>query len=436
MTLTLEDFQQKRASLAVLGLGYVGLPLALHLAEHFDVLGFDIHPRRIEALRLGQDATGEVDAHQLRTSSLRLSCQSNDLARAKLFIVAVPTPVDGGKRPDLEPLRKACTLLGPHLGKGAVVVFESTVFPGVTEDFCGPLLEETSGLRCGSDFFLGYSPERINPGDRTHTLERVVKVVSGQQPWVCQLLAGIYGQVVKAGVFAAKDIRTAEAAKVIENTQRDLNIALMNELAIIFDHLGLDTQAVLAAARTKWNFLPFTPGLVGGHCIGVDPYYLTYAAEKAGYIPQVILAGRRINDDMGDFVVRRTIRAMVRAGVNLLSARTLVCGLTFKENVPDLRNSKVADILAGLREFGLNPTVHDPFADPDEALSEYGYPLCENALESGTYDAIILAVAHKDYAERSLDFWLSRLAHPAVLVDIKGILDPAGLPEGITYWRL
>lgn len=436
MILTLADFQQKRASLAVIGLGYVGLPLALRLAEHFEVLGFDIQARRIEALGRGQDATGEADADQLLASTLRLSCQPDDLSRASLFIVAVPTPVDGGKRPDLEPLRKACHLLGPHLCKGAVVVFESTVYPGVTEDFCGPLLEQASGLQCGSDFFLGYSPERINPGDRTHTLERVIKVVSGQQPWVCQLLAGLYGQVVKAGVFQAKDIRTAEAAKVIENTQRDLNIALMNELAIIFDHLGLDTQAVLAAARTKWNFLPFTPGLVGGHCIGVDPYYLTYAAEKAGYIPQVILAGRRINDDMGDFVVRRTIRAMVRAGLNLLSARTLVCGLTFKENVPDLRNSKVADILAGLREFGLNPTVHDPFAHPEEALGEYGCTLNPTALESGTYDAIILAVAHKAYADRTLEFWADRLARPSVLLDIKGILDPDELPEGIFYWRL
>ncbi|MCB1051665.1 MAG: nucleotide sugar dehydrogenase [Acidobacteria bacterium] len=427
----------RRKSIGVVGLGYVGLPLAIHLGRVFSVVGFDINHAKIERLKRGIDDTGECQPKDLAETTVEFTSDIRQLATTQLIIIAVPTPVDDSHRPDLSPLQKASEAVGSVLQKGSIVVYESTVYPGVTEDFCGPILEKVSGLKCGTDFFLGYSPERINPGDKKHSFEKITKVVSGQTPEVAQFLADIYGSVVEAGTFLAKDIRTAEAAKVIENTQRDINIALMNELAIIFERMGVDTKSVLEAARTKWNFLPFSPGLVGGHCIGVDPYYLTHAAEKAGYYPQVILSGRRINDEMGNFVARQTLKRMIQNEINILNARVLVCGMTFKENVPDLRNSKVIDIVRGLQEFGVNPVIHDPLAAPGEALHEYGVQLINGPLPGDKFEAIILAVAHNQYAEQGLDQWEARLVENGVFIDVKGLYEPSqNCPKKIAYWRL
>ena len=387
---------------AVVGLGYVGLPVALALARRFaPVVGFDVSARRIAALRAGHDATGEVAAAALRDSSLQLTGDPEALAQASFVIVTVPTPIDSERRPELGPLASACALIGPRLRQGTVVVFELTVYPGLTREVCGPLLAKASGLRPGIDFKLGYSPERINPGDRVHRLETIVKIVAGEDEETLERVAAVYGQVVEAGLHRASSLEIAEAAKVIENTQRDLNIALMNELAIIFDRLGIPTREVLAAAGTKWNFLPFTPGLVGGHCIGVDPYYLTARAEAAGYYPQVILSGRRINDGMGGFIAQRLVKLLISAERSVKGARIGIIGITFKEDVPDLRNSRVPDIVAELREFGISALVADPLADADEARREYGVELA--ALDQlGGLDGLILAVPHRVLGEPEL----------------------------------
>src|SRR5262245_40332840 len=355
----------EQEKIAVIGLGYVGLPVAISFGRKLPTIGFDIRQRRIDELKKGHDETMEVTGDQLASSKhLEMTADPAKLADCTFYIVAVPTPIDSNNRPDLGPMISASKTIGPHLKKGDIVVYESTVYPGVTEEVCGPILDERSGLRNGVDYFLGYSPERINPGDKEHTFEKIMKVVSGQTPETLDRVARVYASVVTAGVHKAASIKVAEAAKVIENTQRDLNIALMNELALIFDRLGIRTADVLAAARTKWNFLPFSPGLVGGHCIGVDPYYLTTKAEQLGYQPEVILAGRRINDAMGAHVAQRLVKLLVHADRPVKGARVGVLGLTFKENVRDLRNSKVPDIVAELRQFAIDPLVHDPIADP------------------------------------------------------------------------
>ncbi len=380
--------------IAVIGLGYVGLPLAVEFGKSRPVIGFDINQRRIAALRDGQDATREVSAQELADANL-LSFTSNpaELAAATVFIVTVPTPIDAHKRPDLTPLLKASVTVGRALKKGDIVIYESTVYPGATEEDCVPVLERVSGLTYNVDFFCGYSPERINPGDKAHRLTAILKVTSGSTPEIAEKVDALYGSIITAGTYKAESIRVAEAAKVIENTQRDLNIALVNELAIIFNRMGLDTDAVLKAAGTKWNFLPFRPGLVGGHCIGVDPYYLTHKAESLGYHPQVILAGRRINDGMGAYIAGQMVKAMIRKGIAIKGARLLVLGLTFKENCPDLRNTRVVDVVAELRDYGVQVDIHDPWADAAEAQHEYGLDLTGTP-ETGAYDGIVLAVAH------------------------------------------
>ena len=419
--------------IAVIGLGYVGLPLALAMARRFPgTVGFDIDQRKVQQLAAGDDRNGEVAAAELTGSGLRLTADLADLADCDFYIVAVPTPIDRAKRPDLGPVCAASRLVGGLLKKGDIVVYESTVYPGVTEEVCGPLLTATSGLRCGHDFKLGYSPERINPGDLEHRFETIVKVVSGQDPATLDIVADVYAAVVTAGVHRASSIKVAEASKVIENIQRDLNIALMNELALIFDRLGLDTTEVLAASATKWNFLRFSPGLVGGHCIGVDPYYLTAKAEEVGINPQVILAGRRINDGMGAYVAQRAIKEMILAGRPIRGARVAVLGLAFKENVRDVRNSRVPDIIHELREYGVTTLVHDPLAAPDIARHEYDIELLpESALTE--LDAVILAVSHRQLIPLARQL----AARPTpVIVDVKAALDPAELPQGVRYWRL
>ncbi|HTV46657.1 MAG TPA: nucleotide sugar dehydrogenase [Stellaceae bacterium] len=421
---------------AVVGLGYVGLPVALALAQQFDpVIGFDIAARRIAALREARDVTGETPEAALRTTRLRLTDDAEALAQASFLVVTVPTPIDAERRPDLRPLSEACALIGPRLRPGAVVVFESTVYPGLTRDICGPLLAKASGLTQGRDFKLGYSPERINPGDRQHRLETIVKIVAGEDAQTLERVAAVYGRIVTAGLYRASSIEVAEAAKVIENTQRDLNIALMNELAIIFDRLGIPTSEVLAAAGTKWNFLPFTPGLVGGHCIGVDPYYLTARAEAAGYYPQVILSGRRINDGMGAFVAQRLVKLLIAAERPVKGARIGVVGVTFKEDVPDLRNSRVPDIVAELREFGIAASVADPLADAEEARREYAIELV--GFDRFTaLDGLILAVPHRLLAQAGWGRMFASLAPGGVLIDIKSAIPRSEVPSHINYWSL
>ena len=421
---------------AVIGLGYVGLPVALAFARAFPgAVGFDIDPVRVAELVRGIDRTGETSADELSAAELVLTAEPERLRGTTFFVVAVPTPVDGNRQPDLAALTRASETVGRALAPGAVVVFESTVYPGVTEDVCGPILERASGLRRGRDFTLGYSPERINPGDREHRLEAVVKVVAAEDPATLDRVAAAYGAIVLAGVHRAPSIRVAEAAKVIENTQRDLNIALMNELALIFDRLGLRTADVLAAAGTKWNFLRFTPGLVGGHCIGVDPYYLTAKAEAVGYHPEVILAGRRINDGMGRFVAQKLLKLLAAGGRERAGdARVGVLGLTFKENVPDLRNSRVPDIVQELREFGLKPLVHDPLASSDAALREYGIRLSD-LTEFEALDAAVLAVPHRAYLGPLRPRLIRAVSPGGVFVDVKSALSAAELP-GLRYWSL
>ncbi len=420
----------------MVGLGYVGLPVAVAFGRREPVIGFDVDATRIAELRAGHDRTREVDDAELAGAEIRFTSDPGDLRAADFHIVAVPTPIDAAKQPDLAPLLAATRTVGEQLERGAIVVFESTVYPGATEEACVPVLERASGLRCGADFTVGYSPERINPGDREHRFTTITKVVSGQDPATLETVAAVYGSVVEAGVHRAASIKVAEAAKVIENTQRDLNIALMNELALIFDRLGIDTRDVLAAAATKWNFLPFRPGLVGGHCIGVDPYYLTHKASTLGYYPQVILAGRRINDGMGAFVASQVVKGLIRAREGVRGARVTVLGLTFKENVPDLRNTRVIDIVRELEDYGVRVQVHDPLADPTEAREEYGLELIA-AEDLAPASAVVLAVAHRDYLDGGWQHVRGLLeGGRGVVVDVRGELPRESVPEGIRLWRL
>ena len=423
-------------AIAVIGLGYVGLPVALALATKFDrVYGFDISEQRVGELRKGKDRTREVSEAELLETRLRLTTQPDDLKDVSFFVVTVPTPIDADRRPDLTPIVSACKTIGRVLSPGALVVFESTVYPGLTREICGPLLEKVSGLKHGTDFKLGYSPERINPGDTVHRLETITKVVAGEDEESLERVAAVYSAIVPAGIHRASSLEVAEAAKVIENTQRDLNIALMNELAIIFDRLNIPTKDVLRAAGTKWNFLPFTPGLVGGHCIGVDPYYLTAKAESVGYHPHVILAGRRINDGMGAFVAQRAVKMLIDAERKVKGAKVGVIGLTFKEEVPDLRNSRVPDILAELRSFGIEALVHDPMCDHEEAMHEYGVKLVElDALKD--LDALILAVPHRAITDLGRDHLFSRVAPGGSFLDIKSAFRDGAAPKNVGYWSL
>ncbi len=422
--------------IAVIGLGYVGLPVALALAEKFpDVVGFDINADRIHDLKAGIDTTKEVESHTLTQTSLHLSDNLATLQDRNFFIVCVPTPVDDNHQPHLTPLIKASHTIGKVIQPGAVVVYESTVYPGVTEEICGPAIAQISGLKQGIDFKLGYSPERINPGDKLHTLEKITKVVAGEDEETLERIATVYGQIITAGIHRAPSIQVAEMSKVIENTQRDLNIAFMNELALICDRLNIRTHDVLQAAQTKWNFLPFTPGLVGGHCIGVDPYYLTAKAETLGYHPEVILAGRRINDQMGMYLAQRLVKLLIKAKIPIQGSRIGILGLTFKENVPDLRNSRIPDIIKELQQFGIEPLIHDPLADAQEAQQEYGVELVEWQ-QLCHLDALILAVNHRFYLDLPREELLGCLVSSGVVMDVKSVLNPSSIPNTITYWSL
>ncbi len=424
-------------TIAVVGLGYVGLPLAVEFGKVFTTIGFDLSAAKVAAYRKGVDPTREVSPAELK-SATRLACttDASELKSADFIVVAVPTPVDEAHQPDFGPLISASQTVGANLKRGATVCFESTVYPGATEEICVPVIEKYSGMKWLRDFFVGYSPERINPGDKEHTLTRIMKVVSGDTPQTLERVASIYASVVKAGVFRASSIKVAEAAKVIENTQRDLNIALMNELALLFHKIGIDTLEVLEAAGTKWNFLPFRPGLVGGHCIGVDPYYLTHKADKLGYHPQVILAGRRINDGMGKYVAEQTVKQIIQTGAPVRGAHVAVLGLSFKEDCPDIRNTRVIDVINELVSYGVTVHVHDPVADPDEAQHEYGVQLTSWAALPRC-KALILAVAHREYRQRAVDDFIDKLEPGGLYVDVKCIADAAVLrARGVNVWRL
>lgn len=422
--------------IAIIGLGYVGLPVAVGLAKHFGgVIGFDINKARVEALKAGHDATHEVSDADMAAVQVHYTADVEAIRQANFFIVTVPTPIDDHQRPDLSPLESVCRTLGPILKKNDLVVFESTVYPGVTEEHCGPMLEELSGLKSGIDFFLGYSPERIVPGDKERRFETITKIIAAQTPEALARVRHVYGAAVIAGLHEAPSIKVAEAAKVIENTQRDLNIALMNELAMIFHKAGLRTKDVLDAAGTKWNFLKFTPGLVGGHCIGIDPYYLTTRAERLGYYPRLILSGRRINDGMGVYIAEQIVKQLIALERPVKRAKVGMLGLTFKEDVPDLRNSKVVDILKGLREYGIDPIVHDPHADAAEAKHEYGLEL-QSLEKFKELDVLIVAVAHADYKKSGLNGLLQHLQKGGLLVDIKSLFNPEEMPDGYHYWSL
>ncbi len=410
--------------ICVLGLGYVGLPLAVEFGKQFDTVGFDINRGRVDELRSGQDSTLEVEPEELRSASkLGFSAELAAVAQCNVFIVTVPTPVDESKQPDLSPLRRASQAIGSILTPGSVVIYESTVYPGATEEVCVPELETASGMIFNQDFFVGYSPERINPGDKQHRLPSIVKVTSGSTPEVADFVDDLYRSVISAGTHKASSIKVAEASKVIENTQRDLNIALVNELAIIFGKLGIDTSQVLEAAGTKWNFLPFRPGLVGGHCIGVDPYYLTHKAQAAGYFPDVILAGRRINDGMGQYVAEEVVKLMIKRRVHVSDAKVLILGLSFKENCPDIRNTKVIDVVRQLESYGAHVDVHDPWVSAQQAQQEYGLDLLES-LQPGQFDAVVLAVAHHQFQDMGAERirGLCRDREHSVLFDVKGML--------------
>ena len=409
--------------LAVIGLGYVGLPLAVEFAKKRPVIGFDINQSRVKELQGGRDHTLEVEPEGLKAAKyISYTADPEDLREANTFIVTVPTPIDEYKRPDLTPLLKASEMLGKVLSKGDIVIYESTVYPGATEDDCVPVLEKFSGLTFNEDFFVGYSPERINPGDKDRRVTNITKVTSGSTPEAAELIDQLYQQIITVGTHKAASIKVAEAAKVIENTQRDVNIALINELAIIFNRLGIDTQAVLEAAGTKWNFLPFRPGLVGGHCIGVDPYYLTHKAQSIGYHPEIILAGRRLNDGMGTYVVAQLIKAMTKKRIQVQESRILVMGLTFKENCPDLRNTRVVDIVNELAEYNINVDVYDPWVDPEECEREYGIKPIQT-LKEGTYDGIVLAVAHEQFKAMGIDKIRAIGKDEHVLYDLKYVYD-------------
>jgi UDP-N-acetyl-D-galactosamine dehydrogenase len=429
--------QPTDVTVVVVGLGYVGLPLAVAFGRKHRTIGYDLNRERVACIQRGTDPNREVTQEELAQSAhLTITSEAGRIHEGDFIVVAVPTPIDSARQPDLSPLTGASQTVGKHMKKGAVVVFESTVYPGLTEEVCVPILERESGLRWKRDFHVGYSPERINPGDKEHTLIKILKVVSGDDDETLEKVAGLYGSIVEAGVYRASSIKEAEAAKVIENAQRDLNIALMNELAIIFDRLGIDTMKVLEAANTKWNFLPFRPGLVGGHCIGVDPYYLTHKAETVGYHPQVILAGRRINDSMGKFVAEKTVKMMIQAGLNGKNPKVGILGLTFKEDCPDLRNSRVVDIVSELASYGFEVLVHDPLAEPEEALRHYGIGL-RAWEELDDLGALIIAVGHKAYREKPVRDYAGKLAPGGCLIDVKSILDPDDAKKmGIRFWRL
>ncbi len=434
---TFKSLVERSDKIAIVGLGYVGLPLAVHLAEHFDVTGYDLKSERIKELKSGLDRTLEVSKEQLGKAKISFTSHPGDLAECRLIIVAVPTPIDEYRIPDLSPLRGASKVVGKHMVKGSCIVFESTVYPGATEEVCAIILEEESGLCQGRDFTLGYSPERINPGDKVHTIDKIIKIVSGSDEKTCLLLSKVYGKIIEAGIHQASSIKVAEAAKVIENTQRDLNIALMNELAMIFDKAGIDTNEVLEAAGTKWNFLPFRPGLVGGHCIGVDPYYLTVKAESLGYHPEMILAGRRINDGMGKYIAEKTVKLLIGADKQVHGAKVAVLGITFKEDVPDLRNTKVVDIIGELTEYGIEVLAHDPLADAKEAANYYNLELKEIDDLAGA-DAVIIAVMHKTYIKMGLERIASLCSKGApIIIDVKSGFSPKDEKKGgLVYWRL
>lgn len=434
-----EKLLNKEEKLSLVGLGYVGMPIAVAFSKKLEVVGFDLNKKKIELYQNGIDPTREVGNEAIAVCSVDFTSDETKLREARFHIVAVPTPVNPDHTPDLSPVEGASHILGRNLTKGSIVVFESTVYPGVTEDVCVPILEQESGLKCGVDFKIGYSPERINPGDKVHRLETITKIVSGMDAETLEEVAKVYELVVEAGVHRAQSIKVAEAAKVIENSQRDINIAFMNELSIIFNKMGIDTKAVLEAAGTKWNFLKFFPGLVGGHCIGVDPYYLTYKAEQLGYHSQIILSGRRINDDMGKYVAESLVKNLIKADIPVKGAKVAVMGFTFKENCPDTRNTKIIDIVRELREYGIEPLITDPVADRGEAEREYGITFSQEAEIKGM-DAVVLAVSHKEYEGISMEQIASMYAENGkqnVLVDIKGMLDRDAFEKaGYLYWRL
>lgn len=434
-----EKLVNKEAKLSLVGLGYVGMPIAVAFSKKVDVIGFDLNKNKIELYKNGIDPTREVGDEGIKACAVDFTSDESRLKEASFHIVAVPTPVNPDHTPDLTPVEGASRILGRNLTKGSIVVFESTVYPGVTEDVCVPILEKESGLKCGVDFKVGYSPERINPGDKVHRLETIIKIVSGMDEETLDTVAKVYELVVEAGVHRAESIKVAEAAKVIENSQRDINIAFMNELSIIFNKMGIDTKAVLEAAGTKWNFLKFFPGLVGGHCIGVDPYYLTYKAEELGYHSQIILSGRRINDDMGKYVAESLVKNLIKANIPVNGAKVGILGFTFKENCPDTRNSKIIDIVRELREYGIEPLITDPTADKEEAEREYGIAFSAQA-DFVDMDAVILAVAHKEYESLTmdeLDAMYKADAKVKVLTDIKGMLNRKEYEKaGYLYWRL
>ncbi|MBQ3128913.1 MAG: nucleotide sugar dehydrogenase [Clostridia bacterium] len=431
-----EKIVSREEKISLVGLGYVGMPIAVAFAKKVDVIGYDLNAKKIELYKSGIDPTREVGDEAIKNTTVEFTADETQLKNAKFHIVAVPTPVNDDHTPDLSPVEGASRILGRNLTKGSVVVFESTVYPGVTEDVCVPILEKESGLKCGEDFKIGYSPERINPGDKVHRLETIKKIVSGMDEETLDVVAKVYELVVDAGVHRAETIKVAEAAKVIENSQRDINIAFMNELSIIFNKMGIDTQAVLRAAGTKWNFLKFFPGLVGGHCIGVDPYYLTYKAEMLGYHSQVILAGRRINDDMGRYVAENVVKNLIAADKQVKNARVAILGFTFKENCPDTRNTRVIDIINELKEYGISPVIADPQADAEEALAIYGIEFADMS-EIKDMDAVVLAVAHEEFKDITIDDMNSMISGNKVLLDIKGILDRKEYEDaGYIYWRL
>lgn len=431
-----EKIVSREEKISLVGLGYVGMPIAVAFAKKADVIGYDLNAKKIELYKSGIDPTREVGDEAIKNTTVEFTADETQLKKARFHIVAVPTPVNDDHTPDLSPVEGASRILGRNLTKGSVVVFESTVYPGVTEDVCVPILEKESGLKCGEDFKIGYSPERINPGDKVHRLETIKKIVSGMDEETLDVVAKVYELVVDAGVHRAETIKVAEAAKVIENSQRDINIAFMNELSIIFNKMGIDTQAVLRAAGTKWNFLKFFPGLVGGHCIGVDPYYLTYKAEMLGYHSQVILAGRRINDDMGRYVAENVVKNLIVADKQVKNARVAILGFTFKENCPDTRNTRVIDIVNELKEYGISPVIADPQADAEEALAIYEIEFADMS-EIKDMDAVVLAVAHEEFKDITIDDMNSMISGNKVLLDIKGILDRKEYEDaGYIYWRL
>lgn len=437
--ITVEELKSRKEKLSLIGLGYVGMPIAVAFAKHLDVVGFDVNAEKIALYQKGIDPTKEVGDEAIRETSVEFTSDPMRLRDCKFHIVAVPTPVNDDHTPDLTPVEGASRILGEHLTKGSIVVYESTVYPGVTEEICVPILEEASGLKCGTDFKVGYSPERINPGDQVHRLESIVKVVSGQDAETLETVAKVYEIVVEAGVHRAESIKVAEAAKVIENSQRDINIAFMNELSMIFHKMGIDTKSVLEAAGTKWNFLPFSPGLVGGHCIGVDPYYLTYKAEALGYHSQIILSGRRINDDMGAYVGREVVKLLIASDIAVKDAKVAILGFTFKENCPDTRNTKVIDIYNELKEYGITPLVYDPEADAEEAERLYGIRFVEESALNNL-DAVICAVSHevfKGYGREKLDAFYNPANKTRILADLKGMYHREDFAApAYAYWRL